>query len=53
MRAGREAAARAAIDDCREVLPGARVSHLDRIPLKDAAQMEQFRACLRNAGLPE
>jgi hypothetical protein len=33
-------------------LPDASVSQLDRIPLKDANDMERFRECLRKAGLP-
>ncbi len=53
MQAGRVDAAKAAIKACREALPDAAVSHLDRIPLKDAARMEEFRNCLRKAGLPE
>jgi TolB-like protein/Tfp pilus assembly protein PilF len=53
IEAGRDEQAKAAIARCREVLPDAAVSQLDRIPLKDAARMEQFRNCLREAGLPE
>ena len=53
MQAGRQDEAMIAIDHCRQVLPEASVSHLDRIPLKDASKMEQFRGCLRKAGLPE
>ena len=53
MRAGREAEARAAVSACREALPCATVSDLDRMPLKDAAQMDLLRDCLRKAGLPE
>ncbi len=53
MQAGRETEATAAVNSCREALPDAAVSQLDRLPLKDAAEMEQFRECLRKAGLPE
>ncbi len=52
IQAGRPDAAKAAIKTCLEALPDAEVSHLDRIPLKDAAKMEEFRNCLRKAGLP-
>jgi len=52
-RAGRQDEARAAIDSCYEVLPDAAVSQLDRLPLKNPAEMEQFRDCLRKAGLQE
>ena len=41
------------MDRCRKILPDASVSHLDRMPLKDATEMERFRESLRNAGLPE
>ena len=51
MRAGRKIEAKAAIESCYQVLPDASVSQLDRIPLKDTTTMEQFRDCLRNAGL--
>ncbi len=53
MRANRLEEAKAAVDRCREVLPDASVSQLDRIPLKDATEMERFRDSLRKAGLPE
>ncbi|MFQ5565611.1 MAG: adenylate/guanylate cyclase domain-containing protein [Paracoccaceae bacterium] len=53
MRANRPEEARGAIERCREALPDASVTQLDRIPLKDAAEMERFRDCLRKAGLPE
>ena len=53
IRARRHTAAKAAIDYCCEVTPVARVAHLDRIPLKDPAEMELFRNCLRKAGLPD
>lgn len=52
MRAGREAEAQAAVGRCLKVLPQARVANLNRIPLKDAVKLEQFRECLRRAGLP-
>ena len=45
--------AKAAVGRCREVLPDASVSQLDRMPLKDATEMERFRDSLRKAGLPE
>ena len=53
VRAGRLDEAIAVIQGCREALPKAAVSHLDRIPLKDTDEMEQLRNCLRRAGLPE
>ena len=53
MRAGRKEEAAAAIHRCCEALPDASVSHLDRLPLKDAAEMKRFRDCLRQAGLRE
>ena len=53
IRANRLEEAKAAVDRCREVLPDASVSQLDRIPLKDATEMERFRDSLRKAGLPE
>jgi len=53
MRADREADAKAAVKNCYDALPDASVSHLDRMPLKDAAEMEQIRDCLRKAGLKD
>ncbi|MGR3716768.1 MAG: tetratricopeptide repeat protein [Thermohalobaculum sp.] len=53
MRANRLEEAKAAVERCLEVLPDASVSQLDRIPLKDATEMERFRDSLRKAGLPE
>ncbi len=47
------AEAKAAVERCREVLPDASVSHLDRLALKSATDMEQFRDSLRKAGLPK
>jgi TolB-like protein len=47
------AEAKAAVERCREVLPDASVKHLDRIPLKNATDMERLRDSLRKAGLPE
>ena len=44
--------AKAAINACLQVLPDVTVADLDRIPLKDPAKMEEFRTCLRQAGLP-
>ena len=51
--AGRQEQAEATIAKCREVLPNAAVSQLDRYPLKDPVRMERMRNCLRQAGLPE
>jgi len=53
MQANRLEEAKAAVDRCREVLPDASVSQLDRLPLTDATDMERFRECLRKAGLPD
>jgi len=53
IQANRPVEAKAAVDRCREVLPDASVSQLDRLPLKDATDMERFRDSLRKAGLPE
>jgi tetratricopeptide (TPR) repeat protein len=53
IQANRLVEAKAAVDRCREVLPGASVSQLDRMPLKDATDMERFRESLRKAGLPD
>ncbi|MGB5558332.1 MAG: LuxR C-terminal-related transcriptional regulator [Paracoccaceae bacterium] len=53
MQSGREAEAKAAIADCLKAMPGVSVAYLDRIPIKDTAQMERLRDCLRQAGLPE
>ena len=51
VRAGRPEQAQAVIEGCCDALPGASVSHLDSMPLRDAAEMERFRDCLREAGL--
>ncbi len=53
MQANRPEEAKAAVERCREVLSDASLSQLDRIPLKDATQMERFRDSLRKAGLPK
>ncbi len=53
MRAGRVAEAKAAIQNCYAALPDAAICHLDRMPLKGAAEMEQLRCNLRKAGLQE
>lgn len=53
VRAGRTVLAEAAATACLEVLPTASVINFDRIPLKDADEMERFRECLRIAGLPD
>lgn len=53
MRAGREADAKAAVRNCYDALPDASVSHLDRMPWKDAAELEKLRACLRKAGMKD
>lgn len=52
VQAGRMARAEAAVAACLAVLPDALAGDLDRIPLKDKVRMEEFRACLRRAGLP-
>jgi TolB-like protein len=52
-RADRPEEAKAAVERCLAVLPDASVSQLDRIPLKDAAEMERLRDSLRQAGLPD
>ena len=51
VRADRQAQARAAVKNCYDALPDASISHLDRMPLKDGAEMERLRVCLRKAGL--
>ena len=53
VRADREDEAKSAVKSCYEALPDASVSHLDRMPLKDDAEMEQLRNCLRRAGLKD
>ena len=53
VQAGNPDAAKAAVAACRAILPDASVAQIDRVPLKDKAKMEDFRACLRTAGLPE
>jgi adenylate cyclase len=53
VQAKHQAEAEAAVERCREVLPDASVSQLNRIPLKDATEMERFRDSLRKAGLLE
>lgn len=50
---GCEGQARVSARRCLECLPGSRVADLDRIPLKDAAEMTRFREALRRAGLPD
>lgn len=52
MKAERPEVAKAAVDSCLQILPNTTVAYLDRYPLKDAAEMECFRALLRDAGLP-
>lgn len=53
VRAGRQEDAKAAVENCYSALPNASVSDLDRMPLKDAAEMERIKDCLREAGLRE
>jgi TolB-like protein/class 3 adenylate cyclase len=53
VQANRLAEAKAAVDRCRQVLPDASVSQLDRMPIQDTTEMERFRDSLRKAGLPE
>ncbi len=53
VRADRIAEARAAVESCYEVLPGTRVADADRVPLRDLAEMQRFRDCLRQAGLKD
>ena len=45
--------AKTAIQNCCAALPDASISYLDRMPLKDAAIMDQLRMALRQAGLPD
>lgn len=52
VQAGRISAAQAAAVDCQSVIASISIADLDRIPLKDPARMEAFRAALRQAGLP-
>ncbi|SMX47907.1 LuxR C-terminal-related transcriptional regulator [Maliponia aquimaris] len=44
--------ARAAATACRAVLPGISVRDAERMPLKDAARMREFRERLRASGFP-
>ncbi|SEL96477.1 TolB amino-terminal domain-containing protein [Roseovarius azorensis] len=53
VQAGRLPEAQEAVRACLEVLPEMTVADLDRMPLKDADRMGEFRACLQRAGLPE
>jgi len=53
VQAGRLTEAQEAIRACLAVLPDMTVADLDRVPLKDSDRMEEFRACLRRAGLPD
>lgn len=53
MQAGSVGKAKAAIKKCYNALPDASISHLDRMPLKGAAEMEQLRSNLCKAGLQE
>lgn len=53
MQAGRLTEAQEAIHACLAVLPDMTVADLDRVPLKDEDRMEEFRECLRRAGLPD
>lgn len=53
VQAGRMAQANAAVNECLQSLPDAKVADFDRIPLKDAGKMNEFRLCLRKAGLPD
>lgn len=53
MRLGQEDQAGASVQRCLDILPGARVADLDRVPLRDTAEMERFRDALRRAGLPD
>lgn len=53
VREGRLTEARTAIDHCYEVLPDTLLDDLDRMPLKDAAEMTTLRDCLRQAGVRE
>lgn len=53
VQAGRQAKAKVVVGQCLEALPDASISQLDRFPLRDSAEMETMRECLRKAGLPE
>jgi hypothetical protein len=47
---GRHDRALGTVRACGEVLPDITVADLDRVPLKDAAKMEELRSRLREAG---
>ncbi|MGO1120983.1 tetratricopeptide repeat protein [Rhodovibrionaceae bacterium A322] len=53
VRMGELSQAQSAIAACREVLPETTVGLLDRMPLRNQAEMEGLRSCLREAGLPD
>lgn len=52
VQAGHLKRAEAAVRACLQDLPDVTVADLGRIPLKDPAKMEEFRNCLRQAGVP-
>ena len=51
VKLGRIDEAQAAIESCKKVLPQISLSDLDRVPLKDPAQMAELRECVYLAGL--
>ena len=53
VKAGRHEDAKSAIQNCRAALPDASTSYLQRMPLKDTEVMDQLRAALLQAGLPD
>ena len=50
---GQVAEAETVVRGCREVLPDSAITDVERVPLKDATQLEDFCARLRVAGFPE
>ncbi|MGA8262490.1 MAG: hypothetical protein WB783_19950, partial [Arenicellales bacterium] len=50
---GEQDRARQAVARCKGVLPETTLADLSRVPLRDAARMEEFRAHLREAGFED
>ncbi len=53
VQAGQLPEARTALEACQAAIGEVKVSDLDRIPLQDPVRMENFRASLRKAGMPD
>ncbi len=50
MALGRSAQARSAVEACHAVLPGITIADAERMPLRDAAKMQEFRGRLCASG---